>query len=353
MNPPNDNISTEQLNYWLNLPAHVRSALAQQNAEEEIRGRAELVYSFLRSNNLAIPRFTKQDLDERYGFAMASLQNALDSRFKSLSAYYRIVTVSPFRDDDGNLIMNELIMHHKKYTQMIQLLIGRCAVYHSANVIGTFHDFLYEEMDEFDFTYKDSAHSAKARATSTAARTLGIPTNLLPLARSHTNEFIFGNFDVCYGVDRFSCKNGNWPFCDGDAMGDMAKAIYTTEPLPHSRRWCIVGNMKKVKRLVIFEKVTLARQFWKKLATEEKEMYILLVTGGMISHTFLLIRKFICLTKKALCGTDFFVQCSTGDVDPSSFNIQYNMENNENLGPGDRHLMMNVHMIGPFPNDGK
>jgi hypothetical protein len=103
---------------------------------DQIRGRAESVYTFLRSDiNVTIPRFIKQDLDERYGFAMSSLQNALDSRYKTLSKFYQIVTVSPLRDDDGNLI--ERIMQNKKYTQLIQLLIGRCAVFHSADVIGT------------------------------------------------------------------------------------------------------------------------------------------------------------------------------------------------------------------------
>jgi hypothetical protein len=133
----------------------------------------------------------------------------------------------------------------------------------------------------------------------------------------------------------------------------MAKAMYMTEELPFSRHWCIRGNINNVKRLVIFEKITLARKFWRKLSCEEREIYILMVTGGNVMPVFHLVRKFICLAKKAFSESDLLLQYSTGDMDPSSFDVQYNLENSNHLGPADLHLMMKIEMLGPFPDDGE
>jgi hypothetical protein len=91
---------------------------------------------------------------------------------------------------------------------------------------------------------------------------LGIPATLLPVERGHCNECVFGDFDLCYGTKIYSCTHGTWPL---NGIIDMAKVMYTTEELPHSRRWSLRGNMRNVKRIVIFEKRTLARKFWGEL----------------------------------------------------------------------------------------
>jgi hypothetical protein len=202
--------------------------------------------------------YNKDDIEERFGFAMAAVQHAFKSRAKTFQNY-TIPTLSPTRDNDGKLVVNGEVTHKKMITQMIQHTITRLAIIHSGGASRTYRDFPYVLMDEFDLNNKDTAEKMRLTTVFSIARMLGMPINLLPLAKGQCQEHIFGIFDLCYGADSFTCNNGIWPF--GGIANDLAKQMYTNDFLPESRRWTINGNFGDVQRLVIFEKVSLAHQF--------------------------------------------------------------------------------------------
>lgn len=151
-------------------------------------------------------------------------------------------------------------------------------------------------------------------------------------------------FGLYFDGTYYSCENGAMPV----SMGSVAECMYM-----NGGGCGVIGDIKKVKYIITFEKVTAARKFWRMLDEEEKNHYILLVTGGWASYKFFLLRKFICVSLLALTGKKIECNYSTGDCDASSIYLQYMLEKNANLGPADEHLVMEMFLLGPLPGDGK
>ena len=184
---------------------------------------------------------------------------------------------------------------------------------------------------------------------SSAAIIIGLPVNLLPFEKGQSQEFVFGMFDLSFNNEVYcSCRNGNWPLTN---IHEMAKFLYMDTG---SNKWS-VGDLTSIRHIITFEKITLAKRFWRNISPLERRRYILLVTGGYPSFPFLLVRKFFYVAKMAQSENHqgFTTHLSSGDCDPYSYDIQHHLEANPNLWPIDHHLMMNMTMLGPMPQDSK
>jgi hypothetical protein len=157
---------------------HVYYAGRRLTLVEETSGNAEL--------------YSIADLDERYGFAIASLKNALKELYMALDTrgYCNIITLSPNRKSDGTLIFADPIRCEKHNAHMIERVIYRSTINRSAGEVTQARDFVYEVMDEFKITNRQYAMKVAGEIIFKAAQVLGIPATLLPVERGHCQEVI-------------------------------------------------------------------------------------------------------------------------------------------------------------------
>ena len=214
---------------------------------------------------------------------------------------------------------------------IIERILTRAFARHEAGTAHNYHDLYYELQDKFGIT-KSNAKNKTEECLSSAAIIIGLPVNLLPFEKGQSQQFVFGMFDLYFNNEVYcSCRNGNWPLTN---IHEMAKFLYMDTG---SNKWS-VGDLTSIRHIITFEKITLAKRFWGNISPSERRHYMLLVTGGYPSFPFLLVRKFFYVAKMA---------------HPFSYDLQHHLEANPNLWPIDHHLMMNMTMLGPMPQDSK
>ena len=264
---------------WENASQEVRAQLAREQFAYENKQNACRLNQFLtvERENLGIPQYNLSDFRDRLGFGSASIQHAIANKNQCtdrVTVHYANVLrdsdgdlVTGSFDEDGILNMNTLNMTVET-AQIVQRIIQRTIVSIESGITVTNRDLVYELIDEFKIPHEYANNKLKD-CKMKAAQVLGVPINLLPFENGHSNEYIFGRFDLCFGDDIVqSCHEGNWPIGNLHEMSKWMYGLYDNDD--EAKQWTIRGDFSKVSRMVTFKKVSLARTFWDQLDEDKK-----------------------------------------------------------------------------------
>eukprot|EP00956_Cyclotella_meneghiniana_P025711 scaffold54222_cov65-Cyclotella_meneghiniana.AAC.2 len=358
-------IPTDIRQLWDNASHEVRSALAKEQITKELQENSNKLDAFIKGNreSLQIPQHDRTDLLDRIAFGLNSITSALNKN-KNVCNKISVLSISKRGDDgeleyekevDGNIEMNFTKIHDDITALIIQRIMARTLIHIDQGTVGNYRDFQYEMIDLFKIT-RNYAADKLFECMCLTAKILEIPVNILPFEKGRSSKLMFGMIDLCYDKkETISFENGNWP---SHGIHQMSRWMYhgsnnhetETNANEESIRWSFKGDIGAIKYVIMFEKKSLAKKFWTQLSTEMKPKFLLLVTGGVPSSNYFIVRKFLYLAKMAVSEECWSTHYSTGDCDPASFMIQYQLETMNKLsGHSDQHLLMPVRMIGPFP----
>lgn len=346
LNEPNQttsNVPPEILAQWLAFPMEIRDKLTTQHMKSKITNNDNYINFMKDQKNHNVPQFTEAEISMRLGYTMNTVTKAFEKLDHEMNDedIVEIKMLSPRLNVDGKLmtIRGEYVKVDINELRYIVEVLGLMSVYDASKTKGVLRHLVY---------IANHRQKIVKNGLSIISKISGIPRGLFPFDNGNANELIIGEFQMQKGHRWYDCSDGMW-YVDSD----LAKTLYSSEDLPVNRHWRVSDDFKRATTLILCEKAYIAKVFWAFLPDAQKHKYVVMVTGGVPSRDFMLMRKFLCIQKKLLTGADFDAHYWLGDVDLYSFVsiVHHALETNKHMSPSEVHLLHDVFIIGPFDAD--
>eukprot|EP00956_Cyclotella_meneghiniana_P040732 scaffold203469_cov66-Cyclotella_meneghiniana.AAC.10 len=306
----------------------------------------------MKRNPSDIPQYTEDEIERRMGRTTRLVQKKMEEKINGKTV--SIEMLNPHLTQNGKFMKvghGETVMCTIKELHILAEVLQIMGIFQGIDQmakLGRVRQLIYIIVDK---QYKDSISSSTRTVNNILniiSNISGIPRSLFPISSGECSERIYGEFSFLVGQNSYSCQDGMWHYND-----NLPKSLYMSGEIELENVWGVSEDFNKAEHLICCEKDYIASRYLEQLPVEERGKYIILVSGGIMSKSYLTMKKFICEMKKAT-GMKFQIHHWLGDVDVGSLTIAYSLEYRaeKSLGPSEDHLLDEMHIVGPYPKDG-